>query len=247
MQLVQTPFSWQEVLNLNRTFLITALMTFVAIQSASANVVVSKTYTGAADFFDGSSGFRSVNFLQTDFDAVFAANTSIVDVDVTIFFAKHSGTTYVGPTAALPNPPFPDNNPFFSEMSFSLQKVGGPTVALVNANSFSVDVFGNPQVAYRGRILFDQSAATVVNAAPNTHRPPDSGVNNPVGYRPVGDLNAFNTLNGLGQWNLNVADNAADDGLSFYSFTVRVTAVPEPTSLGLLGMLVPCAFFRRRK
>ena len=235
---------------MNRTFLIAALMTFVAIQSASANVVVPKTYTGpgAADFFDGTNGTRSVTFLQSDFDNAGAANTNIVDVDVEVVFAKHTGTTFIGPTTALPPVGPVPSNPFFSEVSFSLQKVGGPTVELINTNSFQSSLF-TALASYRGRIVFDQSAAAIVNATPL--QMPDSGTApGQVGFRPVAaapGLNALNGLNGLGQWNLNIGDSTVGDGLSFYSFQVRITAVPEPTSLGLLGMLVPCAFVRRRK
>ncbi len=237
---------------MNRTFLIAALMTFVAIHSSSANVVVSRPYTGPVangDFFDGASGTRSVTFTQLDFDNAGATSTNIVDVDVEVFFAKHTGSTFIAPTAALPPVGPVPSNPFFNEVSFSLQKAGGPTVQLINTGSFTSNFFV-AMASYRGRVLFDQSAAAIVNATPT--QMPDSGPAGPgqVGFRPVAaapGLDAFNNLNGLGQWTLTIGDSVAPDGLSFYSFQVRITAVPEPTSLGLLGMLVPCAFVRRRK
>jgi hypothetical protein len=59
-------------------------------------------------------------------------------------------------------------------------------------------------------------------------------------------LSSFNGLNGNGSWTLFVADLSAGETSTLQSWTLNITAVPEPSSslLGGLGLLF---LFQRRR
>ncbi|MEZ6153475.1 MAG: PEP-CTERM sorting domain-containing protein [Pirellulaceae bacterium] len=62
-------------------------------------------------------------------------------------------------------------------------------------------------------------------------------------------LAPFIGASGSGTYTLNIGDNdTGAPGLVLNSFTVRITAVPEPTSLAFLGLFATAgAFVRRRR
>ncbi len=210
----------------------TVLSLAVFAASTRADIVIEQT-NSAAQLFNGTSGSKTVTFAT----GLFPASADILDIEVSISFSKRAAS--VG------------TSPFYNEISFSFFKPEvGPAIGFIKpgtagfgfTGSFSEGLLGDP--GFNGTLTFKQSAATVVNSNPDV-MPPSGGT-----YRPVDSMAAFIGQSGSGTYTLNIGDsaNTGDPGLQFNSFTVRITAVPEPTSLACLGLLATAgAFVRRRR
>ncbi len=134
------------------------------------------------------------------------------------------------------DPPYPTGTPFFGEIRFRLSH-SAITSTLIELNSW-----GNGAGVFDGIIVFDDSAAAVVNFG----AAPVSGTFMPTG---AGMLSGFDGGLAVGVWSLFIEDSAEGDALRFRSFTLNVTtsaavAVPEPGSVALLS-LGCCGLFVR--
>jgi hypothetical protein len=191
-----------------------------------ATLLKSNTTTG---YFDASSGTRSITFTEAEL----GSELYIADINVTIDFAKDGSDTFVPPEIL----PLELGDPNFNEMRFILTHPSGTSVTLIDFESFNDWEAPGGQYFFQGSITFDQSAALPVNfdpdhVTPGTFRPATNG----------GNLDSFLSENAIGTWSLLIADNDDDDGLSFYSYSIKLTTVPEPSSfvlasIGLLGLL----------
>jgi len=181
---------------------------------ASASITVTKTNSSGATV-DGSSVNQSVNFSALDFAGM---GSTITNVAVAVTFSKAPLFGVV-------------LTPGFREIGFTLTGAGISEELIDGSGlsrSFNEGAIG---ASFAGTVNFDQNAATDVNANANqifagTFRPDD------------GDLSNFIGASGVGNWTLNISDSNAilSSGLTVSSWSVSITSVPEPASMGLWGM-----------
>ena len=225
------------------------------VGESNANLTLTKSTVGVAGqgavsvSSGGTGGFpatavRSVSFTSADFNN--RPTADIISIDVAITFRKL-------PSAA-------GQNPFFNEISMVFGKVEvGNTTFIGNSdiNGTAVNSFalGLVDAGFNGTVTFSSrpEATTRVNSnnfvIPNTpgtvYRPANSAALSAPWTTFVGQ-------SAIGTFNLNLADidGAGDlsvDPLEFVSMAVTITAVPEPSSFGLCGLLtLGGAFIRRR-
>jgi len=198
-------------------------LSFLSAGSADAAITVitkSNTTTGFADNITLS---RSISFSETDF----GPNTTISDVNISVSFAKSNNNSFVGENSAINF-----GRPYYNEINFVLTSPDNTSVTLISnagANSFNSGSLNG----FQGTLTFDQSATTAVNADRNNIT---SGTYLPADV-PNDSLDAFNGGDAVGNWTLQISDDARFDGLSFYGYSVTITSVPEPQNLALWGAL----------
>ena len=229
------------------------LILVVFATSSQASIVIEQT-NSVAELFNGNSatpGVKTVTFASGLFTG---PNDIIEDIEISISFSKlatSSGTS-----------------PKYNEISFSLSTsiAEVPAVGLIKSGpgsppytgSFSTGFTGDP--GFNGTLNFNDAGTYIVNAVPPdlnskvpptlTYDPSTPATIAATTYRPIDSLAAFIGKSGAASYTLNIVDsaNSTDPGLQFTSFTVRITAVPEPTSLACLGLLATAgAFVRRRR
>lgn len=209
-----------------------AVVTADQLQAA----IVSKIDVGDIGI-DNSSTTRNFTFTIGDFGA---GQTTVNDVNLSIFFAKSNDDSYVPRGSAIVA-----GVPYLNEIEFTLTSPSGTNFTLIS-NTFGSRSFNNGTAGFKGTILFDQSAALAVNSSRDsitagTRRPDDATPNS---------LNIFNGQNAVGTWKLFIEDNAAADILSYYEATLIISAVPEPSSLALISIgvcVVGVGAARRRR
>ncbi len=191
-----------------------AILLLVFQHSATASVTVTKTNNSGATV-NGSSTSQSVSFSALDFPGL---GTTITNVAVAVTFSKLLPLGIV-------------LTPGFREVGFTLTGAG-MTEELIDglggSRSFSE---GGVGASFNGTVTFDQNAVSMVNANPNqimagTFRPSDGNLNNFIG------------ADAIGNWTLGISDSRAlaSSGLTVSSWSVSITSVPEPTSIGLWGI-----------
>jgi len=196
---------------------------WISETAEAAFVTRSNTTTG---FADASVITRSIVFTASDF----GGPVSLDDVNVTISFAKTNNNAFLPASRNVPS-----GTPYFNEIQFILTSPSGTQVRLISNGSSSQESFLSGSSGFKGTITFDQSAPTLVNA---NRRVLTSGTFRPANP-PNQSLNSFNAQDPLGTWTLSIGDDVAQDGLSFYSYSLGLTvhALPEPRSIGLWGSL----------
>lgn len=209
----------------------------LAFTQSHAIIITNET----AGVVDNSSTTRDLPF-----DAEFAApGATVSSVTLSIFFAKHDGQVFLAP-----EDPLPTGNGYFSEIEFALTSPSGTTITLIS-NSGGVELipedasssFNSPDLSYRGTINFDQPAAETVNIDRNevpsgTFRPDDDL---------AGNLNSFIGEQPFGTWTLFIEDDVGADALSFYSASLDISVVPEPSAYALLAGLSGLALVVSRR
>ncbi len=224
--------------------LVVPLVAFLAFAAFAANAradMVFEQTNSVGQTFNGSSGTKTVTFDPS----LFPAAPNILDIEVEISFSKLAASNLTQPK--------------YNEISFSLSKAEVPAVNLISFGgaappydgSFTTGFTGDG--GFDGIVTFRQSAATAVNTVPSqitagTFQP--AATNADGSARANASLAPFIGVSGSGTYTLNIGDsaNTGDPGLVFRSFTVRITAVPEPASLACLGLLATAgAFVRRRR
>ncbi len=209
--------------------LLTSALTAAVAGPACAGFTLTNSTPGLFDF---SSGTRTITVsgAETGF------SSTVSDLNVRIDFEK-----FDGPSLGVNE----GGTPFYNELAFILTSPANESVTLIGINSF-ISGFGG----VRGVINFDQQAASAVNVTPTT---PQAG-----SFRPIGDLNNYNSDSTLGTWTLFIQDAAPSDHLGFYSVSLDFnggaaasTDVPEPSTLMLglfaLGVLPVARRIRRAK
>ncbi len=192
------------------------LLAFVAVDSVASVTVTKTNNTGAV--VDNSSVDQTVSFSAADF----GGKSSIIGkITVSITFAKLS----LGPLF----------KPGFDEVAFTLTGLrdhGDHThveeIKLIKDGDFKEGAAG---AFFVGTVTFDQDAAKKVNDDKDQIQ---SGT-----FRPKGDLSKFYGSDGARNWKLTIYDDndkaAGNTPLALTSWSVTITNVPEPDSLGLLG------------
>ena len=209
-----------------------ALALTLLTATSPADFVLATHTNDVGGFINGGTDSRSVTFTQT--------GLTITDIEISISFSK--APLNVG------------ENPFYNEISFSLisSVPEGPQASLIKSGTIFTG-FGNPgtgtftqgftDAMFDGTLVFKQSATTAVNS---------DRFNIPTGtgpYLPDGDLSAFFTKQVDATYTLQIEEvGAGGSSLVFNSFSVKITAVPEPSSFACLGLLTTAgAFIRRRR
>ena len=214
---------------------------------SNANITVTRTNTTAGTF-NGStggtlSGTRSVTFENGVFGG--HPTAEIISIEVEIAFAKlnQSGSF---------------NAPFFNEIEMIFSTPSVSTVLIDDmanpfggdADAFTSGLFVNSGGGYDGVVRFSSLATQRVNfdrgVIPNssvqTFTP--AGVDTWTSF--VGQ-SANNQTFTLSLADRDPANDASLDPLIFRSMTVTITAVPEPSTFGLCGLLtLGGALVRRR-
>jgi hypothetical protein len=178
-----------------------------AINAQAAVLTATDSTPGV---FDANSGNRFFTL---------GAGT-IADVNISITFSKCDDPSNSDGGACIGQ-----GSSFNREIVFRLVGPGGATtVNLVNQDTYSGQTPGSGTQT----IVFDDEASTTVGGASVV-----SG-----SFRPVGLLSSFDGQNALGLWTLYIEDTVGQDPLNYFTSTLTVTtaAVPEPTSLLLLGL-----------
>lgn len=129
----------------------------------------------------------------------------------------------------------------------------GYTVLLNRIGRSSTDLLGN--AASGLQLTFTDSALTDVHVAPNSASPligifqPDGRTADPSVALTTSPrtalLSSFNGLAAGGTWTLFVADVSPGDGGTVQSWGLKVTGVPEPATVALLGWTI-CLWNSRR-
>jgi hypothetical protein len=203
-----------------RLGLIAAVLT-TAVAAHAQIYTVSKTNSIDA-VLDSASFDRVFTFAAGD---IASAGLSVIDVNISVNFAKIPGDA--DDLSAPPSGPF-TGQPYFDEIAFTLTyNSSGTSINLIGQNDFSPGAEGS---FFNGTILFDDSAASVVNIDPNQIQ---------IGtFQPINPLQAFyGQTFAPGTWTLGLNDFAGGDALRFFEATLTVTygAVPEPSTYGLIG------------
>jgi hypothetical protein len=210
---------------MRRVALAFAAATLLAAVPASAGLIsITNNTTG---LFDASSGNRL--FGITGLEPGYGSGI-VTSVTISIDFAKADGESF--------DPPFPGGTPFYNEIHFALTSPNATTIQLIAAGSW-----GSGSGQFNGVITFDDLAAQVVNFG----AAPVAGTFRPTG---PGSLADFMGGPALGNWTLFIEDTVGADALRFHSATLNVTtdtAVPEPTTMVLLGSGVAALIARRRR
>lgn len=235
---------WRDVMRQLWAFAATAVIIIGAATNGHSAIVVK---TNTVDVFvDGTSATRTFSIDMGDLGG---DSATITDVDISIFFAKSNNNAFVTEGAAIAA-----GTPFLNEIEFVLSSPGGTDFTLISNDGGTeivagdnIESFNAGSVGFKGTIVFDQAAGLAVNNNPNaltagTFRPDDAT---------IGSLNSFNGESAIGTWTLFLEDDVGLDGLSFYEATITVTtaaaAVPEPSSLMLVGLVGGMSLVRRRR
>jgi len=216
------------------------VLAFAVFAASSRADMVFEQTNSVSQSFNGGGGTKTVNFDP----GLFPADPSILDIEVEISFSKLAANA--------------GTSPKYNEISFSLSKTEVPGVNLISSGpatfpftgSFNTGLTGSP--GFNGTVTFKQSAATAVNADPfniSTGTFTPAATNADGSARANSSLAPFIGVSGTGTYTLSINDsaNTGDPGLVFNSFTVRITAVPEPTSLAFLGLFATAGAFVRRR
>ncbi|MCA9133970.1 MAG: PEP-CTERM sorting domain-containing protein [Planctomycetales bacterium] len=209
---------------------------FVTITGPNEATVVSDPNNTGGNF-DGQSGTRTISFAEADF---FNIDHKIVNIEIAIDFSKlRAGNT---PATA---------RPYYDEIGFTLTKVGGGAAIMIaardplNVNSQgSFETGATTDTGFDGILRLSTAGATNVNAD-RTAVPSDGAA-----YLPAGgtSMNQFIGESAIGDWELAIIDSEVGAPLVFRSAQITViTAIPEPSSLALLGLGVAGVFARRRR
>jgi subtilisin-like proprotein convertase family protein len=180
----------------------------------------------AALFTLGVAGSAQAAVIST----VFSTNTPVAICDVctvtsTLDFTSHGRVIDVNALIDI-------THTYDADLIISLSH-GGRSVLLSNRQG------GSGGQNYTNTV-FDDQATVAINAG--FAYAPYTGA-----FRPEQFLSAFNDLDAFGLWTLSVTDLEAGDDGTINRFGITA-AVPEPGSLGLLGLgLAGFAAARRRK
>ncbi|MFT5751420.1 MAG: hypothetical protein ACI86L_000921, partial [Dokdonia sp.] len=167
---------------------------------------VTKTFNAPGSItVDGSGNYSialpSVNFAAADFTP---GNTIVSDVNVSISWAKTDGSCAapgVGPS-------------FHGETSFRVNGPTGNQVILVQPGTYT----GNATIS-TVTTAFNQGSPIAGGATPISGT---FGPNN-------GNLDTFNNLLALGNWNISAGDNGGGDPLCITGYSITVTAIADTT------------------
>lgn len=127
-------------------------------------------------------------------------------------------------------PDLSDDQPFYSEIGFILRSLDSSfnvisQIRLVDTGTFNDGEFGS---FFSGTLTFDDNASSAINDNPDTLTP---GL-----FRPLDPLATFNGIYSIPFWQLLIDDTSVQNPILFRSATLTVfTAVPEPSSIALLG------------
>jgi hypothetical protein len=190
------------------------LLAFVAMDSDGSITVTKTNNTGAT--VDGSSVDQTVNFSAADFAGM---STLVAKITVTITFSKAS-------VAA-------NRRPGYNEVGFTIGSATNSEQLIRGAKGNGTFKKGDKGTSFDGTITFDMDAADAVNVDKNLIQ---AGTFQPD----AGNLNDFLNADALGDWTLNISD-ARNNGngntpLIVESWSVSITTIPEPDSIGLWGM-----------
>ena len=184
---------------------------------ANAGVI---SFTGEGGVVDRSSRTNTIVVSSDDLEGFI---DSIFDVDLVVDFAK------CGRDATVDGCSGGSGSTYNSEISFDLAHLG-TSVDIVNTGTFGGQS-ANAEVVQ----TYDDEASTAVGG----------NVLLNGAFRPVGTLSAFDGRSAAGEWLFTFADSVGADPLAVSSWRLDITlaedpngpaAVPEPTSLALLGI-----------
>lgn len=192
------------------------MKTKLSIASVAAGLLVAGGLTAEA-----SLPFTEVGS-SSDYTATFSGSQVIPDND-------YSGVAYLMNFGAV--------GLNISDVSVTLNISGGyngDLYAYLSDGSTLVQLLNpNPAVSTSG---FDNVTLSETGASiPTGGSGPLTG-----NYIAYGNLSSFNGADPNGNWTLFLADLSAGDTSTLTGFTVDITAVPEPTSVGLI--LFGCGF-----
>jgi subtilisin-like proprotein convertase family protein len=159
----------------------------------------------------------------------------------------------------------PDNNP--SGVAYALNfgatglSISDVTVSFATSGGYNGDIYaylsnGSQLVQLVNQITgapgtsgfnvtLEEGTGSTIQSAPGTVGQPLSGTS----FTAAQDLAGFNTADPNGSWTLFFADLHSGDTSTLNSFSVGITAVPEPVNvaLGVFGGLLLAGFFIRSR
>ena len=190
------------------------LLAFVAADSDGSITVTKTNNTGAT--VDNSSVDQTVSFSAADFAGM---STLVAKITVTITFAKAS----LG--AKL--------RPGYNEVGFTIASATNSEQLIRGNGGGGTFKKGDKGTSFDGTITFDMGAAAPVNV--------DNNLIQAGTFQPdPGDLDNFLDEDAIGDWTLTIydaKDNAkGNTPLTVDSWSVSITTIPEPDSIGLWGM-----------
>jgi len=197
---------------------IITLLACLWISSAQATLLSEDETFSPVLIVDGSSSSTSLTFTDSGI---------ISDVNVFIDFTKCDDPLLSDGTCSGAG------SSFNREIVFFLTSAMGTRVDLVLEDTYS------DHVGARIEVLFDDDAASTIGGGSLL-----SGT-----FAPIGSLADFNNEQVLGDWTLGFEDTVGADPLSVNAWRLDITtnAVPEPTSMALLGLALTGIFFSRRR